>query len=34
MINVVMLSKFVIIFGCIIDDLIDFEEVKRIYKLN
>lgn len=34
MINAVMLSKLAIIFGCTTDDLIDFEEVKRIYKLN
>lgn len=34
MINAVMLSKLAIIFECTTDDLINFEEVKRIYKLN
>jgi len=34
MINAVMLSKLALIFGCTTDDLIDFEEVKRLYALN
>lgn len=34
MINAVMLSKLALIFGCSTDDLINFDEVNKIYKLN
>lgn len=34
MINAIMLSRLALIFECTTDELIDFEEIKKIYELN